>query len=300
MSLAESELFELRIELPNPELERRSRRLVGFDTRYAAVHNIVRLLIDPQALTEWSKRLYGSELALLEVLKDRYPMVLFEGTVGTGKTETALGISDRMARELKREACAFKLSTRVRGAGLVGQMSTLLNQAFEEVASEAGKNRFAFLVIDEADSLGSARETNQAHHEDRVAVNTLIQRIDGIRKHGGRVLVFLCTNLIGSLDPAVVRRAAYVERFSRPSPEERLELLTMDLQGMGFGTKDLEDLVELTGPAGKAPGYTYSDIRTRLIPDAIARAYPDRRVSVEDFRLVLEAIAPSPPMDGEQ
>ena len=93
----------------------------------------------------------------------------------------------------------FKLSTRVRGSGKVGQMSTLLNQAFDVVAKQAGKTRQAFLIIDEADSLASTRDTVQSHHEDKVAVNTIIQKVDDLRRHSGRILVFLCTNRAGAL-----------------------------------------------------------------------------------------------------
>ena len=103
--------------------------------------------------------------------------------------------SDRIAREsVKKEAMLFKLSTRVRGSGKVGQMSTLLNQAFDVVARQAGKTRQAFLIIDEGDSLASTRDTAQSHHEDKVAVNTIIQKVDDLRRHSGRILVFLCTN----------------------------------------------------------------------------------------------------------
>jgi SpoVK/Ycf46/Vps4 family AAA+-type ATPase len=88
----------------------------------------------------------------------------------------------------------FKLSTRVRGSGNVGEMSMLINRAFEVVAREAGKAKLSFLIIDEADSLAGSRTMNQSHHEDKVAVNTLIQKIDDVRRYAGRVLVFLCTN----------------------------------------------------------------------------------------------------------
>ena len=125
---------------------------------------------------------------------ERYPLVIFAGDVGTGKTVTAEGACDRLAREAKREAMLFKLSTRVRGSGKVGQMSTLLNEAFEVVAKQAGKTRQAFLIIDEADSLASTPGNRQSHHEDKVAVNTIIQKVDDLRRHSGRILVFLCTN----------------------------------------------------------------------------------------------------------
>ena len=109
----------------------------------------------------------------------------------------------------------FKMSTRVRGSGKVGQMSTLIDHAFEVVAREAGKTKYSFLIVDEADSLTTTRDNSQSHHEDKVAVNTIIQKVDDVRKFGGRILVFLCTNRVSALDPAVLRRAARTETFRR-------------------------------------------------------------------------------------
>jgi SpoVK/Ycf46/Vps4 family AAA+-type ATPase len=220
--------------------------------------------------------------------------------VSTGKTETAEAASDALARELDREARLFKLSTRVRGSGNVGQMSLLINQAFEVVTKEAGKKKFSFLIIDEADSLAANRSGDRSHHEDKVAVNTLIQKIDDVRRFSGRVLVFLCTNRFEALDPAIVRRAGRVERFDRPDEAEREQLLRLDLDGLGFSDKIFRDLVKLTGPDGngRPSGFTHSDLRTRLVPEALARAFPDRKVESRDLLEAARLIQPSPSLNG--
>ncbi len=57
---------------------------------------------------------------------DRYPLVIFHGDVGNGKTATAEAIANALADELGKDAMLFKLSTRVRGQGNVGEMSTLI------------------------------------------------------------------------------------------------------------------------------------------------------------------------------
>ncbi len=51
----------------------------------------------------------------------------------------------------------FKLSNRVRGSGKVGEMGTLLAEAFQKVAQSAGRGRRAILIIDEGNSLAAAR-----------------------------------------------------------------------------------------------------------------------------------------------
>jgi AAA+ superfamily predicted ATPase len=298
-NVTSSELFELEVGLPDERLKGRGRRLIGFPERYERLKRELRLLLDPEGVEAWSKKLYGQRVPLVDVATDRYPLVIFHGDVGTGKTEMAEAASDALARELDREARLFKLSTRVRGSGNVGQMSTLINQAFEVVTKEAGKKKLSFLIVDEADSLAANRSGDRSHHEDKVAVNTLIQKIDDVRGFGGRVLVFLCTNRFEALDPAMVRRAGRVERFDRPNDVEREQLLQLDLDGLGLPDKTLQDLVKLTGPDGNGRplSFTYSDLRTRLFPEALARAFPDRKVESRDLLEAARSIQPSPSLD---
>jgi len=289
-------LFELELDLPNEGLRNLPQRLVGFAQRFDRIQKDLRLLIDFDGLTKWSKRHYGDILVAVQVIKDRYPLVIFQGDVGTGKTQTAEVAADLLTRELKREGRLFKLSTGVRGHGMVGQMSTLINQAFQIIVKEAGKNRLSFLIIDEGDSLAGSRNVAQSHHEDKVAVNTLIQKIDDLKKYDGRVLVFLCTNRFSALDPAIIRRAGRVEIFSRPDEHERELLLKMDCDGLGFSDEFLREIVALTGPdaTGGKPGFTFSDLRTRLLPEAIANAYPNRKITEDDLVMAARAIVPSP------
>jgi AAA+ superfamily predicted ATPase len=290
-----SVLFELEIALPDIRLQEQAQRLVGFKARYEKMHQDLRLLIDKEGLEQWSKKYYHGRVVLLDSLLDRYPLVVFHGDVGTGKTATAEAASNALAKELGKDAMLFKLSTRVRGSGNVGEMSTLINQAFDIVGKEAGKAKLSFLIIDEADSLAASRSGNQSHHEDKVAVNTLIQKIDDVRRFGGRVLVILCTNRYEALDSAILRRAAYVEEFHRPDDGERREILNLDCDGLGFSSSEIEELVKLTGPHGPYKlGYTFSDIRTRLLPEALAQAYPTRKINHSDLIEAISRVTPSP------
>lgn len=306
--VAAHRVFERELSLPDAHLGRQASRLIGFPERYQRLQRDLRLLLARDQLERWSREQYGDVVPLVQVAHDRYPLIIFYGDVGTGKTATAEAMADALARDLKREGRLFALSTRVRGSGMVGQMSQLIHDAFEVVVTEAGKARLAFLVIDEADSLAASRDAEQSHHEDKVAVNTLIQSIDDVRRCGGRVLVFLCTNRFAALDPAIVRRAGRIERFDRPSAEERAQLLGQDCEGLGLDADVLTDLVRLTGPSQQnGPlGYTFSDLRTRLLPEALARAFPDRRVTANDLLEAARTLRPSPaiadggqPSDGE-
>jgi len=293
-------VFELEIELPDTRLAGIAKRLIGFEARYKKLRSDLQLLIDREGLRDWSKKHYGKHLGILDALADRYPPVVFHGDVGTGKTATAEAVSNNLAGDLHRDAVLFKLSTRVRGGGNVGEMSMLINRAFEVVVREAGKAKLSFLIIDEADSLAATRNNNQSHHEDKVGVNTLIQKIDDVRRLHGRVLVFLCTNRFRSLDPAILRRAGHIEEFCRPTDKEREDLFRLDCDGLNLSQKELQELVRLTGPQkSDGIGFTFSDIRTRLLPEALGKAYPDRKLSFEDLSEAAHAIKPSPVLNED-
>lgn len=291
-------LFELEIPLPDSRLKAQAGRLVGFTARYEKIRQDLRLLVDHEGLERWSKKHYRGRVALLDSLVDRYPLVVFHGDVGTGKTATAEAVANALANELGKDAMLFKLSTRVRGQGNVGEMSTLINQAFDIATKEAGKAKSSYLIIDEADSLAASRTGTQSHHEDKVAVNTLIQKVDDSRRLNGRLLVILCTNRYQDIDPAIIRRAAYIEAFLRPDKDERREILELDCNGLGLSAATLDEIAELTGAGGKySVTYTYSDIRTRLLPEALSRAYPDRAITHDDLIAAVAKVAPSPVID---
>lgn len=293
-------IFDAKTPLPDATLAAREKTLLGFEGRYARVHDQLRLLLNLGDLAAWSTRHHRKKLALCDLVADQYPLVIFHGDVGTGKTATAECIANRLAKESRTEdSLLFRLSNRVRGSGKVGEMGTLLTQAFQEVTQSAGKARRAILVIDEGDSLAAARTQEHSHHEDKVAVNTLIQCVDDVRRFSGRVVVFLCTNRLSALDAALIRRAAVVEEFRRPSDAERRDLFTMDLDGLGLSATQIADLVTVTGPSAGRPTWTFSDIRTRLYPAAMAKAFPDHPLAFQHLYEVASTLRPSPVMEDK-
>lgn len=294
MSARVETAFELRRELPAPELSAQAARLVGFARRFERLSGQMRLLTDIDGLERWAERHHGGGKGLVAALGDRYPLVVFHGDVGTGKTATAEAAADALARMLDVEGFLLKLSTRVRGIGHVGEMSTLIGDAFAEAATLAGRKRFVGLIVDEGDALAFNRAAERAHHEDRVGVNTLIQKIDGARQHRGRLLIFVCTNRFTALDPAVIRRASLIEEFRRPDHDERLELLLADLAGVPVADDLLGELVQITGAHDGRPGFTFSDIQTRLLPAAVARAFPARALAAEDLLVAAAELEPTP------
>ena len=288
--------FDSQRELPSRELENIAETLVGFERYYEALKNHLMVVLMPDRVDEWSKKYHKQIIPLCKVIRQRYSLFLFSGDVGTGKTVTAECAADRLTRDLGKEGFLLKLSTRVRGKGLHGEMSQLIQDAFENLTTQAGKKRLSFLMIDEADSIASLRSTEQMHQEEKAAVNTLIQKIDEIRQVGGRAVVFLCTNRANVIDQAVVRRSALHIEFSRPNKEECLELLKHDLQGIKLTPEELNELAFLASAGGHYGdnGYTFSDFRLRFLPESLVRAIPDRALTFDILRETLLSVKPSP------
>lgn len=298
--MSKSTVFEAQTVLPDSHLTQQADRLLGFEPRYQRIHKQLQLMLQADDLERWSKKHHGKKLAVVNLLAEQYPLAIFYGDVGTGKTANAEAIANRLARDARIEdAILFKLSNKVRGTGKVGEMGSLIADAFAEItkAIGTGKGR-AFLIIDEGDSLGASRSQEHSHHEDKVGVNTLIQAIDNLRKHGGRIFAILCTNRLTALDAAVVRRAAIVEEFTRPSDMERQELFAKDLADMEISATEIGRLVKATGAKDDKPSWTYSDIRTRLYPAAVSLAFPDSPLKIEHFHEAATKLQPSPVMAG--
>lgn len=296
--MSEQKIFDSETPLPDSGLGKRQATLLGFDSRYARVRDQLRLLLQQGELSAWSVKHHGKRLPVCDLVAEQYPLAIFHGDVGTGKTATAECIANKRVADARVDDCLlFKLSNRVRGSGKVGEMGTLLAQAFQKVTQAAGKTRTAMLIIDEGDSLAATRTQEHSHHEDKVAVNTLIQCIDDLRKLGGRVVVFLCTNRLSVLDAALRRRAAIVEEFRRPDDGERRQLLSKDLAGVGLSSDQIDRLVAATGPVNGGPGWTYSDIRTRLYPAALASAFPSHALSFEHLKSAADSMRATPVME---
>lgn len=297
--MSDEKLFDLELALPDEKITTREATLLGFNQRYSRIQGQLRLLLEQPELMEWNKKHHGGKLILADMVADQYPLVIFHGDVGTGKTATAECLANRLVKDSKKDdSTLFKLSNRVRGSGKVGEMGTLLAKAVERVVTSAGKARRAILLIDEGDSLAAARSQEQSHHEDKVAVNTLIQAIDDIRRLQGRVLVILCTNRSSVLDPALQRRAAVLEEFRRPNGDELAQLFAMDLAALDLKPTQIMQLVALTDARDGRPAWTYSDIRTRLYPAAVALAYPKEALTLDHLLQAASRMIPSPVVEN--
>jgi AAA+ superfamily predicted ATPase len=286
-------IFDNIITLPSKEVQKQTENLVGFQSKFDRIYNNLKLLLDQGSLSDWSKKFHKVDLPIISQLKDKYPLIILAGDAGTGKTISATSIADKMTRELGKEGYFLKLSTRVRGEGMHGEMGKLVNDAFAELKKQAGKRRLAFLLIDEADAIATTRATGQMHQEEKAAVNTLIQKIDEIREMNGRAIIFMSTNRLHFIDEAILRRAAIVLEFKRPTEEEYKELYAQSLEGLNLKDEQLKELAKLSKKEGGV-GYSFSDVRLKVLPEAVALAYPDKPISFEILKEVINNVQPSP------
>jgi AAA+ superfamily predicted ATPase len=275
------ELFGQVIEFPDPDAQERLDALVGVDHIKRRLITEAWLLLDPTALKKWSEKHHGKVTRAADEVTRRTPLLVLAGDVGCGKTEIAETFGDSVARQMRVDITLYPLSLSARGKGAVGEMTTLITNAFAEVRKAASTarddkgrvRRGVILLIDEADALTQSRELAQMHHEDRAGVNALIRGIDQLRTDSLPVLTVLCTNRPDAIDPAISRRAASVIPFGRPGEEQRRQLLGGLLEGSTVSSAELEKLVSLTGGGNSRPyGCTYSDLRQRLIPEAVLDA----------------------------
>jgi SpoVK/Ycf46/Vps4 family AAA+-type ATPase len=279
-----TDVFERVEKFPNPAAGERYDRLVGLDDTKARLLKEARLLLNPDLLENWSKKHHGGAvLPVVQAFRERTPLFVFAGDVGTGKTALAETFGHELARAERISVTLMPLSLNARGTGRVGEMTSLIASAFrtveERVAGQRGAKRpttAVILLIDEADALAQSREASQMHHEDRAGVNALIRGVDHVSAEGLPVITVMCTNRESAIDPAVQRRAAQIFEFGRPNDEQRAAVLQRAFDGAGLSESDLADLVRQTGPLeGRPYGYSYSDLTMRLIPGAVIDAFPD-------------------------
>lgn len=283
-------------ELPTEILTKQAAGLVGFERRYEQVARQLRLILEKDEVASWSKKHYGRVIDACMWAENRHALCIFSGDVGTGKTTTAECIANRLSQDTGREGRLLKVGSDIRGSGLHGDMSRQIGAAFSNLAEYAGKRRLAFLLIDEADAIATERNTEQMHQEEKAGVNFLVQGLDGIREKKGRAAAFLCTNRAKVLDAAIVRRAACLMLFERPTKQEAEELLRRDLSGTKISEEMIKKLAEKTasGGANGEVGYTFSDYRQRWLPEAISRAYPDKRLTPEILEETAKEIGATP------
>jgi SpoVK/Ycf46/Vps4 family AAA+-type ATPase len=230
---------------PSDVWAKRYESLVGLKDIKKRILTALRSLFSPEFVREWSQQ-YNCEAQAVALLVERYPVFLFHGEPGVGKSELALAIGDPLARVLGTEVVSYSIGLQLKGDGLVGQLSKNIARLIE-----FGRLRHAergcpvLLLLDEGDAIGQSREGEQQHHEDKSGVSTLLQQID-LMRHSPGVALILTTNRQNALDSALASRSnAHQVHFPLPDYGLRFYHL-MRLLGDLITTGELQALARLT------------------------------------------------------
>ena len=131
-------------------------------------------------------------------------------------------------------------------------------------------------------------------------MNTLIQCIHDLRRLGGRVVVFLCTNRLSVLDAALQRRAAIVRKSSVGRMKASVDSCSPWISRWSSDPSEHHNQQPGSGDRRAATGgprRSTSDIRTRLYRAAIASAFPSQARNFEHLKSAADSMRASPVME---
>ncbi len=193
----------------------------------------------------------------LEARRSEGTHILLHGVPGTGKTEFARYLAESLGKEIIIKRSSDILSK------WVGENEQNIRDAFAEAEAED-----ALLCIDEADSFFRNRESSQDSWEVSFT-NELLTQMESFPG------VFVCsTNLIGILDPAVMRRFAWKVRFNPLKKEHRAEIVQAYFQFPGLSEEDKD---AFTGIHDLTPG----DVKAVWLKYGSAPALSPRELAEE-------------------
>lgn len=187
------------------------------DQRLVAVEHGPDVMLTPDAsaqIAEWTTGWLAADRLRDAGIPTPGPLLL-HGPPGTGKT----AVSRMLARQLAgvREVVAID-AMRVT-EGYLGATSANIAKA-----ADAAIKRGAILVLEEVDTLASARGYNSSAEVENARATTSIMRV--LELPGPMIMT---SNRIDVLDPAVMRRCEYVVAMPEPTPEHRRAIVAREL-----------------------------------------------------------------------
>ena len=147
--------------------------------------------------------------------------VLFHGAPGTGKTESAY----QVARILQRDLLSVRMEELIDSR--LGQTQKNIVSLFDEIQRLPSQN--VVILFDEIDSLVMNRLSNNDLREMGRVTSTFLKELEDLSE---RILLICTTNLIDSLDKALLRRFDALISFDRYTKEDLIETSTSILKSI--------------------------------------------------------------------
>jgi hypothetical protein len=107
---------------PSEVWRERYEALVGLKEIKQRVLGALQSLFSEAFVRQWSEKFHCQTQAF-HLLTKRYPVFIFDGVPGVGKSELAHAIGDPLARALGSEVISYSIGLQLRGSGLVGELS---------------------------------------------------------------------------------------------------------------------------------------------------------------------------------
>lgn len=179
----------------------------------------------------------------------RFPRgILLYGPPGTGKTMLAMA----MANECEATFIVKKCSDMVNK--YFGESEKNIERAFDEAEKKAP----SILMFDEINSIIPSRSSIDNHMQR--LVNTMLSRMDGMEKTDG-VVVMGTTNLLESLDPAIIRGGRFDKLIEVPLPDFDARKKIYQIHCYG---KRIDDEINYDLLSRKSEGLSGADIEEIL------------------------------------
>ncbi len=206
--------------------------------------------------------------------------VLLVGAPGTGKT--------LLAKALAGEADVPFLS--LSGSDFVELFVGVGAARVRDLFTQAKQHAPSIIFIDELDALGRARSAASAvggHDEREQTLNQLLVEMDGFDTRSG-VIILAATNRPEVLDPALLRPGRFDRKviLDRPDVRGREQILRVHTRNVTLAPD-----VDLTGIAGRTPGFVGADL-ANLVNEAALSAARKNKDAVEavDFEDAIDRV----------
>lgn len=206
--------------------------------------------------------------------------VLLVGAPGTGKT--------LLAKALAGEADVPFLS--LSGSDFVELFVGVGAARVRDLFTQAKQHAPSIIFIDELDALGRARSAASAfggHEEREQTLNQLLAEMDGFDTRSG-VIILAATNRPEVLDPALLRPGRFDRKviLDRPDVRGREQILRVHTRNVTLAPD-----VDLTGIAGRTPGFVGADL-ANLVNEAALSAARKNKAAVEavDFEDAIDRV----------